>query len=82
MKKGVRQRSTIPITRAMQTFKEGESVHVAIDPAYHKGSPHPKWHGKTGHVIGTRGRAYLIKIRDQKSEKILIANPIHLKKSE
>ncbi|MFV2041538.1 MAG: 50S ribosomal protein L21e, partial [Candidatus Hydrothermarchaeales archaeon] len=33
MKKSVRERSTIPITRAMQTFAAGETVHVVIDSA-------------------------------------------------
>ncbi len=81
MKKSVRERSTIPITRAMQTFAAGETVHVVIDSAYQKGAPHPKWHGVTGKIIEPRGRSYLVKIRDQKSEKTIIANPIHLKKS-
>ncbi len=82
LKKKVREKSTIPITRAMQTFDEGETVHVVIDSAYQKGAPHPKWHGKTGKIIEGRGRAYLVGIKDQKSEKIIIASPIHLKKSE
>jgi large subunit ribosomal protein L21e len=81
MRKKTREKSTVPIARALQTFKEGETVHVVIDPAYHKGIPHPKWHGKTGHIIGSRGRAYLVKVSDQKSEKTLIVNPIHMKKS-
>jgi large subunit ribosomal protein L21e len=79
MKKRVRERSTVPITRAMQTFNNGEVVHLVIDPAYQKGAPHPKWHGKTGQIIGARGKAYLVQIKDQNSTKTLIANPIHLK---
>jgi len=79
-KKNVRQKSTVPITRAMQTFETGETVHVVIDSAYPNGSPHLKWHGKTGKIVEKRGRAYLVVIRDQKAEKTLIANPIHLKK--
>jgi large subunit ribosomal protein L21e len=82
MRKHVRERSTVPITRAMQTFKEGEMVHVVIDSAYQKGIPHPKWHGKTGKVVGSRGRAYLVNIKDQKSEKTIIAYPVHLKKAD
>jgi len=81
MRKKVRERSTVPITRAMQRFSEGETVHVAIDSAYPKGAPHPKWHGKTGKVTGSRGRSYLVKIRDQDANKTLIVNPIHLKKT-
>ncbi|MFQ5800177.1 MAG: 50S ribosomal protein L21e [Candidatus Hydrothermarchaeales archaeon] len=82
MRKRARERSTVPITRAMQSFNVGETVHVVIDPAYQKGAPHPKWHGKTGEVVGSRGRAYLVKIRDQKAEKTLIVNPIHLKRAK
>jgi large subunit ribosomal protein L21e len=81
LKKRIREKSNVPITRAMQTFTEGDSVHIVIDSAYQKGAPHPKWHGKTGKVKESRGRAYLVNIRDQKSEKTLIASPIHLKKA-
>lgn len=81
LKKNIRERSTVPITRAMQTFETGETVHVIIDPAYQKGIPHPKWHGKTGKVIGSRGSSYMISLNDQKATKTIIANPLHLKRS-
>jgi large subunit ribosomal protein L21e len=81
LKKKNRERSTVPITRALQTFEIGETVHIVIDPAYQKGAPHPKWHGKTGKIIEKRGRAYLVQIHDKRSEKTLIADPIHLKKA-
>ncbi len=80
MGKRIREKSKVPITRMMQTFKDGDVVHVAIDAAYPKGSPHPKWHGKTGKILGCRGRAYLVGIKDQRAEKQLIVNPVHLRK--
>ncbi len=81
MTKSVRERSTIPIKRAMQSFEVGETVHVVIDPAFQKGAPHPKWHGVTGRILGSRGRSYLVGIVDHAKKKTLIANPVHLKKS-
>jgi len=81
MRKRVRERGSVPITRAMQSFEKGEVVHVVIDSAWHKGAPHPKWHGKTGVIAGQRGRAYLVKLRDQEKEKIVIAAPVHLRKA-
>ncbi|RMF89700.1 MAG: 50S ribosomal protein L21e [Methanobacteriota archaeon] len=81
MRKKIREKGSVPITRAMQSFAEGDVVHIVIDPAYHKGAPHPKWHGKTGHVIGRRGRSYLVRIRDQDSHKTVIANPVHLRET-
>jgi large subunit ribosomal protein L21e len=79
MRKRTREKGTVPITRAMQTFSVGDVVHIIIDPAYHKGAPHPKWHGKTGQILERRGRSYLIGIKDQGADKTLIVNPVHLK---
>lgn len=81
MRKSARNRGEVPITRAMQRFDTGEVVHIVIDSAYQKGSPHPKWHGKTGKITDVRGRSYLVQISDQNAIKTIIVNPIHLKKA-
>ena len=78
LKKHVRERR-ISIARALQTFEVGQMVHIDIDSSVHKGMPHPRFQGRTGKVIGQRGRAYLVQIRDGGSYKTLIVRPEHLK---
>jgi len=78
LRKRIRDKG-IKIRRALQTFEVGQIVHIDIDPSVHKGMPHPRFQGRTGVVIGQRGRAYLVRIRDGDSYKILIVRPEHLK---
>jgi large subunit ribosomal protein L21e len=53
-------------------------VHVLIDPSIHKGMPHPRFHGKTGEVVGMRGRAFVLLVTDGNATKTLITLPEHL----
>ncbi len=74
----LRSRERYPVTRSVQEFKPGESVHIRIDPSIHKGLPHPRFEGRTGRVLGQRGRAFLVEVRDGRKLKTLIARPEHL----
>jgi large subunit ribosomal protein L21e len=78
LSKTVRSRGISPVVRAIQEFPAGGRVHVIIDPSKHKGMPHPKFHGKTGEVIGKRGRAFILKVRDGDAIKTVIVPPDHL----
>ncbi len=69
----------MPITSLIQRFEVGQKVHVVCEPSTQKGMPHRRFHGKTGTVIGQRGRAWLLQIRDGDQNKIVIARPQHLK---
>ena len=74
----VRARGKSSVVRAIQEFDAGAKVHVIIDPSIHKGMPHPRFHGKTGEVIGTRGRAFVLRVTDGDATKTLITLPEHL----
>ncbi len=74
----VRARGKSSVVRAIQEFETGAMVHVIIDPSVHKGMPHPRFHGKTGEVVGTRGRAFVLKVTDGDATKTLITLPEHL----
>jgi len=78
LRKTVREKGLSPISRAIQEYNEGDMVNIDIDPSIHKGMPHHKFHGKTGRVLGRRGRAYIIEVRDGKLKKKVIALPEHL----
>ncbi len=79
LKKSVRDRGISPVVRAIQEFAVGERVHIIIDPSIHKGMPHPKFHGRTGTVVGKRGRAFVLEVPDQKATKQVIVLPEHLR---
>jgi len=74
----VRARGISPVVRAIQEFETGAMVHVIIDPSIHRGMPHPRFHGKTGEVVGKRGRAFVLKVTDGNATKTLITLPEHL----
>jgi len=78
LSKTIRARGISPVVRAIQEFQPGDKVHVHIDPSIHKGMPHPRFHGRTGEVIGTRGRAFVLKVTDGDATKTIIALPEHL----
>ena len=78
LSKTVRSRGISPVVRAIQEFNAGDKVHVIIDPSRHKGMPHPKYHGRTGEIVGRRGRAFVLTVTDGNATKTLIALPEHL----
>ncbi|MBI4362319.1 MAG: 50S ribosomal protein L21e [Euryarchaeota archaeon] len=77
LRRGLRERSSI--RRAVQQFDPGATVHIDIDPSIHKGMPHPRFTGYTGHVLDRRGRAYIVQIREGHKDKTLLVRPEHLK---
>ncbi|KAA0002632.1 MAG: 50S ribosomal protein L21e [Thermoplasmata archaeon] len=68
------------ITKVMQDFKEGEKVTIVIDPSFHDGMPHPRFHGRTGSIEGMQGDAYIVKIKDGGKIKHIISSPVHLRR--
>ena len=68
------------ITKYVRTFETGEPVIINIEPSSHKGMPFRRFQGKSGKVLGQRGRAFLVGIKDIQKEKTVIARPEHLKK--
>ncbi len=78
LSKRVRDRGLPRIRRVIQRFREGDMVHIKLDPSIHRGMPHPRFHGLTGAVVGSRGRAYLVKISDHGKKKTIIVCPEHM----
>src|SRR3989338_531908 len=82
LKKAVRSKGKISLTRYFQELKKGDKVHLIAEPSIHKGMYHPRFIGKRGTIVSNRGRCYEVSVKDINKEKILIAHPIHLKKAE
>jgi large subunit ribosomal protein L21e len=69
LKKTVREKGLSPISRAIQEFVGGDVVNIDLDPGMQDGMPHPKFHGRTGKVVGQRGRAYIVEVSDGGQKK-------------
>ena len=82
LQKKPRARGLSPITRGFQCFEDGERVNIIIDPSVHKGMPFSRFHGLTGVVIGQRGAAFEVSVKDGNKTKIVVARPEHLVKSK
>ncbi len=77
--KKVRTRGKLQLSRYFKEFKEGDRVSVVKEDAVQAGFP-KRMQGRTGVVETKRGKAYVVKIKDQDKEKKFLLNPIHLKK--
>ena len=82
LQKKPRARGLSPITRGFQSFEDGEKVNIIIDPSVHKGMPFSRFHGLTGVVIGQRGAAFEVSVKDGNKTKIVVARPEHLVKTK
>ncbi|MEM0065920.1 MAG: 50S ribosomal protein L21e [Sulfolobales archaeon] len=80
LKKSVRERGAIPkLSLVMQEYKVGDKVHIVPNPAIHEALPHRRYIGKTGTVVGKRGRAYLVELLVGSKKKVIITVPEHLR---
>ncbi len=77
LSKGYREKFTV--TKYLKEFEIGSYVAIVIDPSSHKGRPFHRFHGKTGKIVGKRGRAYIVEVRDGGKIKKVFATPEHLK---
>lgn len=82
MSKSPRKRGLNAITRSFQKYEVGDKANIVIDPAFHKGQPFKRFHGQTGEVIGKRGAAYILSVREKGKMKTTIVRPEHLVKSK
>jgi len=81
LRKSIRERGKISVSRFIQKFKTGQRVHLIMEPSYHKGMYKTTFIGRTGIVTGLRGRCYEVVINNKGKEKLLLIHPVHLKAS-
>lgn len=80
LRKNIREKGAVPsLSLLMIKYKPGDKVHIVINPAIHKGMPHRRYHGKTGEIIGKRGKAYIVRVYLGDKEKTLFIRPEHLR---
>nr|Q74N21.2 RecName: Full=Large ribosomal subunit protein eL21; AltName: Full=50S ribosomal protein L21e [Nanoarchaeum equitans Kin4-M] len=80
LSKHPRQRGKLTITRILQKFNNNDKVAIVIEPSWHYGMPHPRYHGLVGTVVGKRGNCYEVELEFNGEKKLLIVHPAHLKK--
>lgn len=79
LRKSPRERGAVPsLSRLMREYKEGDKVSIKINSSVHDGMPHRRYQGKTGVVLGRRGKSYTVKVKLGDKEKIIIVRPEHL----
>ncbi|MFC1710700.1 hypothetical protein ACFLZJ_00895, partial [Nanoarchaeota archaeon] len=78
-RKKVRTRGKLQLSRYFQELKEGDKVSVFRERSVKSAFP-IRLQGRTGTVIGKRGKVNLVLIKDQAKEKKFLIEPIHLKK--
>lgn len=63
----------------LRNLSVGSRVLIYIDPSYHKGMPHRRYHGKIGIIKGRRGQAFEIETSKGNKKVMLIVPPQHLR---
>ncbi len=66
----------ITITRRLQKFNVGDIVNIDIVPG--EKMPFHRFQGSTGRIVDTRGRSYVVEIKDGKKLKTIITKPEHI----
>ena len=78
-RKSIRTRGKIQLSKYFQEFEEGASVAVVKETSLTSNFP-KRLQGKTGTIIGMRGKTCIVMIKDQNKDKKFLIAPIHLKK--
>jgi len=79
-RKKVRTRGLGSIDKYLIDYEINDKVDLITDPSQHKrGMPHRRYHGRTGVIVGKRGRCYEVEVKLGKSKKLLILGKEHLR---
>jgi large subunit ribosomal protein L21e len=79
-RKSVRERGAVPpLSTILIPYKIGDYVHIVVNPSIHQGMPHRRYVGKTGKIIGFRGRAIIVEVMQGSKKKQLTLFPEHVK---
>jgi len=78
-RKKIRTRGKFSFSSYFRKFSNGDIVAVVKERSINSNFPE-RLQGRTGTVIGKRGRVYNIEIKDQTKMKQFLIEPVHLKK--
>lgn len=78
-RKKIRTRGKFSFSNYFRKFSDGDIVAVVQERSIRHNFP-TRLQGRTGVVLGKRGRAYTVEIKDQAKPKQFLIEPVHLKK--
>jgi large subunit ribosomal protein L21e len=78
-RKRFRKRGRVTVNTYMRNFDLGSKVVIDIESSSLSGMPFRRFQGLSGKIVGKRGMAYLVEIKDKNMTKEIIAKPEHLK---
>lgn len=81
MSKRIRQKGLSSPSKVLIDYEVGQRVDIVINPGFHKGMPHRRYHGRTGVATALRGRAVIVDVSLGKATKTLIIRREHLQPS-
>ena len=81
LRKNVRRKGKISLGNYFQNFNDKDRVRLIAEPAVQRGMYFPRFHNKSGIIVGKKGRCYEVIIKDGKKEKSLIVHPVHLRRA-
>ena len=76
--KKLRQRGKIKLSQYFKKIVAGKTVAIVPELGIRISFP-KRIYGKSGKVVGDRGRFKVVKLRDGNKEKTFIIHPVHLK---
>lgn len=79
--KRLRQRGKVQFSEYFKEIADGSRVAIITEASFPASFP-KRMLGRTGVVVGTRGKFKIIKANDGNLEKTFIIHPIHLKRLE
>ena len=78
LKKEIRERGKLKLSKLLYEYQPGTRVVVKIDPSVQKGMPHKRYHGRVGVVVNKRGQSYVVSVTQGEAVKEIIVRPEHL----
>ena len=78
-RKKIKERGKIRFSEYFKILNEGDKVSVVKERSETSSFP-KRIQGRTGVVIGKKGRSYIVNLKELNKEKSFIIKPIHLKK--
>jgi len=76
--KQIRQKGKVKLSGYFKQIEDGKKVSVSRELGVRAGFP-KRILGKSGKVIGSRGKFKLVEIKDGDKTKTFIIHPVHLK---
>lgn len=77
--KSIREKGKLRLSSYFKKIIDGDFVAINIDEGEHFSFPR-RFQGRSGKVVGERGKSKLVEIQDGRKHKIFIIHPVHLNK--